>query len=179
MTPSFWRSFKRIFTKPALVIGWLLAIWVSFHAQTSPTHANGGDTFFDGLAAFDAGDIAETVRIWSALVEKGDVQAHVGMAGLYLSGSGVPQNPEKAVLLYRKAADQGDSNGELNLGRLYHIGLGVEKDDVAAYAWLSLAASQGRRWASDKAKEISSGLSASQRNEAMVLIEQIEARRPD
>ncbi len=143
---------------------------------SSSAAANDDESFFDGLAAFDGGDIAETVRIWSALAEAGDVQAHVGLAGLYLAGNGVMRDAEEAARLYRLAAERGDSNGQLNLGRLYLTGVGVGRDEALAYAWLSLAAKQGRRWADEKRRDIEPGLSADQKAEAARLIDEIETR---
>jgi TPR repeat protein len=141
-----------------------------------PLVADDGESFVDGLAAFDGGDVAETVRIWSDLAEIGDLQASVGLAGLYLAGNGVPRDPKRAAALYRFAAERGDGNGQLNLGRLYWQGLGIDQDLTAAYAWFSLAAAQGRRWAEEKRLEIEPLLSAEQRREAEAMIEEIEAR---
>ena len=155
---------------------WLSGFCLVLLALPFPLHADDNGTFTDGLAAFDGGDLVETVRIWSMLAERGDVQAYVGLAGLYLAGNGVAPDPKEAARLYRLAAEQGDSNGQLNLGRLYLTGVGVIKDEAAAYAWLSLAAEQGRRWAKEKAKEIEPRLSASQRAEAKAFIDEIARR---
>ena len=155
---------------------WLLCLYtVSITLPYSVT-ADDGESFFDGLAAFDGGDVTETVRIWSGLAAAGDVQAKVGLAGLYLAGNGVAQDPIEAAKLYRSAAEHGDSNAQLNLGRLYLTGVGVEQDRVAAYAWLSLAARQGRRWAEEKRLEIEPALSEAERADAEVLINKIEVR---
>lgn len=155
---------------------WLLGLCLTFLTFTTSPDADDGETFFDGLAAFDGGDLAETVRIWSTLAEDGNVQAYVGLAGLYLSGNGVSADPKEAARLYQLAAEQGDSNGQLNLGRLYLTGIGVAKNDGTAYAWLGLAAAQGRRWAKEKVEEIEPRLSADQRAEADALIKEIEGR---
>jgi TPR repeat protein len=133
-------------------------------------------SFADGLAAYDGGDVAETVRIWTALAETGDANAQVGLAGLYLAGSGVTRDPSAAARLYRLAAEQGDSNGQLNLGRLHLRGIGVEEDPAAAYAWLSLAADQGRRWAEEKRREIEAALTPDQRAEAEAMIRERRSR---
>lgn len=150
---------------------------VAWIALPSLSAADDGETFLDGLAAFDGGDVAATVRIWAGLAEAGDVQAKVGLAGLYLAGNGVARDPAIAASLYRSAAEQGDRNGQLNLGRLHLSGVGVEEDPAAAYAWLSLAAAQGRRWAEQKRLEIEPTLSAAQRAEAGLLMKEVEARQ--
>jgi len=169
-----WASFRASFGQ--VFQAYLVCLCLALISLPLPVDADEGESFFDGLAAFDAGDVAETARIWSDLAEAGDVQASVGLAGLYLAGNGVPQDLSKAAELYQYAAERGDSNGQLNLGRLYLQGLGVEEDQVAAYAWLSLAGAQGRRWAEEKRLEIEPSLSADQRTEAEALIENVEAR---
>ena len=128
------------------------------------------DSFVDGLAAFDAGDVALTVRIWKALASDGNASAQVGLAGLYRAGNGVARDLAEAARLYRLAAEQGDSNGQLNLGRLYLDGAGVERNQAAAYAWLTLAARQGRRWAEEQRLKIEPGLSDDQRIAADLII---------
>lgn len=153
----------------------VLCTWLVLAALPYPA-ASQTDSFVDGLAAFDGGDVAETVRIWTALAEIDDANAQVGLAGLYLAGNGVARNPAEAVRLYRLAADQGDSNGQLNLGRLYLDGVGIDRDLVAAYGWLSLAANQGRRWAEEKRQEIETLLSADQRAQAEAMIKDIGTR---
>ncbi len=49
------------------------------------------DTLADGLAAFDAGDYREAVRIWQPLADRGDDLALVALAGLYRTGTGAAQ----------------------------------------------------------------------------------------
>ena len=53
-----------------------------------------------------------------------------------------------------------------NLGEFYAWGRGTERDLVSAYAWLSLAAEQGRRWPARRRDEIAAQLTAEQRAEA-------------
>jgi TPR repeat protein len=49
-----------------------------------------------------------------------------------------------ALRSIRPLAEQGDPNAQYTLGLFYQNGLGVAQDRVAAYVWLSLAASQGK-----------------------------------
>lgn len=139
-----------------------------------PASAQESD-FFEGLAAYDAGNYAETVRLWSALAEQGDPLAQTALAGLYRSGEGVPKDPGEAARLYRLAAEQGNDDAQLNLGRLYADGIGVPRDPVEAYVWLSLAAEQGRRWAKQRRDRIGNELRPAQMAEAEQLLEE---RRP-
>ena len=47
---------------------------------------------------------------------------------------------------------------QLNIGDFYSRGLGVPRDLAQAYRWLSLAASQDRRWAAVRRDEISASM---------------------
>jgi len=118
------------------------------------------ERFVDGLAAYDAGDYAETVRIWHALADEGDVQAQVALAGLYRSGEGVPRDLGEAMRRYGLAARQGHADAQLNLGRLHaeHS----PPDLIAAYTWLSLAAAQGKRWAEERRQELATQMAPAQ-----------------
>lgn len=58
---------------------------------------------------------------------------------IYDKGIGVPQDEDKAVEWYRKAADQGLAFAQFNLGKMYETGRGVPQDYVQAYKWYSLA----------------------------------------
>lgn len=122
--------------------------------------------FADGLAAYDAGDYAETVRIWRPLAERGDPVAQVALAGLHRSGEGVPRDLGAAARLYRAAAEQGNADAQLNLAQLYLAGTGVPRDRVEAYKWLTLAAAQGRGWAERRRAELAGELTMDELAEA-------------
>lgn len=131
--------------------------------------------FEQGLEAFDGGDLEATVAEWRPLAEAGDIEAQVALAGLYLSGAGVPLDPAEAARWYRLAAERGDPVAQLNLGDLYSRGLGVRRDLVQAYLWLSLAIAQGRRWPETRRAEIVPFMSPEERARAAT---QVEAWRP-
>jgi TPR repeat protein len=61
---------------------------------------------------------------------------------MYAAGEGVSQDYVRAVMWYRKAADQGDDLGQLGLGLMYLAGHGAPQDDLQAYMWLNLAVSK-------------------------------------
>lgn len=144
-------------SKPAWIgIAVALSLWLAAASGRA-------DSFADGLAAYDAGDYAETLRIWKALAEQGDAMAQVALAGLYRSGEGIGQDLGEALRLYRLAAEQGNDDAQLNLGRMYADGAGVRRDPVEAYAWLSLAAEQGRRWAERRRRELAETMTPEQR----------------
>lgn len=67
----------------------------------------------------------------------------------YIAGSTIENNPEekdykeRAVKLFRMAADQGHAYAEMKLGSCYRRGFGVEKDENQALYWLERAAAKG------------------------------------
>jgi TPR repeat protein len=64
-----------------------------------------------------------------------------------IEGSEISEESVKGALqafnYYRMAAILGHAKGQANLGHLYNIGRGVVQDDVQAYAWMTVALSQG------------------------------------
>jgi uncharacterized protein len=106
--------------------------------------------FEEGMAAYDRGDYATTVKEWRPLAEQGDPTAQHHLAWLYLIGRGVPQDNEEAVRWFRKAAEQGDSDAQTNLGSLYLLGDRIPQDYTEALKWLRAAAAQGHPMAQTK-----------------------------
>lgn len=78
-----------------------------------------------------------------ANADGGDIKSQCRLASLYLIGSRVNQDSDKAVYWFRQAANQGDPTAQTMLGRIYTHGVGVERDYVQAKNWLLLAARQG------------------------------------
>ncbi len=98
-------------------------------------------SFDDGLAALRAEDAPRAEQIWLALADQGDGQAQYALGTLYEQGyPGVPQDVAKAIIWYRKSADQGVASAENNLALIYATGRGVERDPTSALRlWLSAA----------------------------------------
>lgn len=65
------------------------------------------------------------------------------LADSYYHGDGVEPNEEKAVPLYRRAAEQGHSDAQHMLSDCYREGKGVAEDHAQAVQWLRKAAEQG------------------------------------
>jgi uncharacterized protein len=76
----------------------------------------------------------------SSLAHRGDARAQTALGFMYATGRGVPQNFERAVDWYRRAADQGDPTAQYLLGLMYDKGQGVPQDWILAHKWLILAA---------------------------------------
>jgi TPR repeat protein len=65
------------------------------------------------------------------------------LADSYYHGDRVEPNEEKAVPLYRRAAEQGHSHAQHMLSDCYRKGKGVAQDHAQAVQWLRKAAEQG------------------------------------
>src|SRR5262249_46575521 len=61
----------------------------------------------------------------------------------YLEGNGVSRNLERALALFRQAAEGGCQRGENQLGYHYLNGIGVPKDYELALHWLRRSAASG------------------------------------
>ena len=124
----------------------------------SPARAD----FFDGLAAYDAGDYYAAYQEWLPLAKAGDGDAQAAIADLYLSELlTVPAGPNErrriqrtAVWWYRQAAQCGHPVAQLNLGDLHANGIGGAADPMQAWLWLGLAARAGNAWAAQRQAEV-------------------------
>ena len=86
---------------------------------------------------------AQALADLRANAEAGDAEAQRILGGMYVTGTGVPQDAAAAVAWYRRAAEQGDARAQYNLGAMYAAGVGVPQDAAAAVAWYRRAAKQG------------------------------------
>ena len=97
-------------------------------------------------AARARGDLAEALRNWRALAEKGDARGQNGVGVALFLGEGVAggrRDPVDAAYWFRKAADQGDTNARNNLGLMYQSGEWIKRDYAEATRLFRLAAEQG------------------------------------
>ncbi|WP_430227739.1 DUF2628 domain-containing protein [Paraburkholderia tropica] len=85
----------------------------------------------------------EDIASMLPLAQQGDPIAQNNIGSIYLNGTGVPKDFEKAAYWYSKAAAQHQENAETSLGLMYVQGLGVEKDPEKALALFRDAAGQG------------------------------------
>ena len=68
---------------------------------------------------------------------------------MYYGGKGVPQDYNKAMSWYRKAAEKGYAGAMLNMGVIYAKGKGVPQDYAEAYVWFSVASAFGNKSAEE------------------------------
>ena len=112
------------------VFGFAAAFALALGIGGAQTAAGGGKSV--------ALDPAEYV----ARAEKGDVNAQLVLAGMYLQGRVVGKNLTEAARWYGTAANQGSAQAQSALGVLFLTGQGVEKDIGKALEWLEKAAAQ-------------------------------------
>ena len=94
------------------------------------------------------------IAIFKAKADKGDLDAEVSLAKVYLykrSSTGTREERNKAgIALLRSAADKGSAGGMWELGACYVAGIGVPQSFDAGQEWFAKAAAA-------KAKESSGG----------------------
>jgi|GEM_PF-4841027 len=69
--------------------------------------------------------------------------ARYHLADLYRQGSDVKRNPDEAIRLFRKAAENNHAEAQNQLGMAYAFGEGVEQNDIEAKKWFRRAADAG------------------------------------
>ena len=70
---------------------------------------------------------------------KGDPNAPVRLANMYLNGEGVERSCEQALALLQSAVTKPNVRALNRLALLYEVGVCVQRDRVQAYRWLTLA----------------------------------------
>lgn len=84
-----------------------------------------------------------TVAIVQQSAEQGDAKAQAKLGAMYLLGSGVEKDEQKAADWMLKAANQGNVDAEVIIAAMYDRGLGVKNDVKMATKWYEKAAAQG------------------------------------
>ncbi len=106
-------------------------------------------------------------------------QAANNLAALCEQGVGVPQNFERAGLLYTQAANAGHPQATAALGRLHALGLGTAQDIPKAWALYSLAVERGDEEAKAPLGELTSELTEAQVAEGRKHLADFKAPDPD
>ena len=100
--------------------------------------------FNEGRDALENGDYATALIELQPLADQGHSAAQVLLGEMYLTGRGTPQDDQRALQWFRKAAAQGEAIAENNVGVMYQGGRGgLPQDDGQAVAWYRKAADQG------------------------------------
>jgi TPR repeat protein len=99
----------------------------------------------DARAAYQRGDYARALQLWSRAAENGDGAAQAGLGDLYRLGLGVAQDLALAVHWYGRAAGQNLPEAQYQLGLLVTEGAGGARlnTDEGLY-WIKNAALRGQ-----------------------------------
>lgn len=105
------------------------------------------DPLARSLKAYYAGDYKAAYNFTVPLAERGNPAALNLLGRMYELGNGVPQDPARSVIYYRKAAEKGDIYAQFNLAVSYDTGFGVPMNFRQAVKWYRRAADQGAGFA--------------------------------
>jgi TPR repeat protein len=105
--------------------------------------------------------------LWRATA-KGNWEAPVRLADIYIQGRGVPADCDQAMVILRSAAAKKNARARSKLGSLYASGQCVQQDRVAAYHWMSLAlqANPGSEWIDHNRQSLWSQMNGDERRRA-------------
>jgi uncharacterized protein len=93
-------------------------------------------------------NVPQALKVLTDNAKNGSAKAQYRLSGMYLFGSGVPEDHEEAFKLVLSASEQGNADAQYQLGFMYERGMGVSKDYVLAHMWSNLGRSQGAKLAS-------------------------------
>lgn len=88
-------------------------------------------------------DRAQGVIWLSKAADAGDIDAAYMLGTIYMNGTAVAQDDDKAFAFVSKAAQAGKMEAQGTLGYLYSAARGTPKDMYQAVAWTAKAAAQG------------------------------------
>jgi len=72
----------------------------------------------EAYGAMCSGDLKKATELLQKGADEGDVICQKMLGDFYLKGTGVPQDKDKAIEFYRKAAAQGDNSSKESLKKL-------------------------------------------------------------
>ena len=134
-------------------------------ASDKPAPAPGAEELAKAANASDAA--AASAWLWKA-VAKGNPDAPIRLANLYIRGNGVPQSCEQAVILLQSAAAKRNAAADSRLGAMYATGTCVPRDRVRAYGYMSSAveANPNAAWARDFRAQLWTHMTPEERSQA-------------
>jgi hypothetical protein len=110
---------------------------------------------------------AAAAWLWKA-TSRGNPEAPVRLADMYIRGNGVPKSCEQALVLLRSAAAKENAPARNRLAALYANGNCVARDRVRAYQLMSsaLAADPSSEWAKENRQVLWGQMTPQERSEA-------------
>jgi hypothetical protein len=138
-------------------------------AGNEPAHPKPPTAGAEELAKADnASDAAAaSAWLWKA-VAKGNPEAPVRLANMYIKGDGVTRSCEQAVVLLKSAAAKENAAARSKIGSLYATGTCVPRDRVRAYEYMSsaLEANPNAVWARDFREQLWAQMTPQERTQA-------------
>ena len=148
----------------------VLIVGCAFYLVSFVNAAELEKRFSDAVTAFKVGDFGTAKREFQALAFQGQAQAQRFLGRMYDKGLGVPQDYDKAIEWYRKAATQKDSAAQYYLGLKYANGHGVAENQKQAYIWFAISFNNGYEPAADPIRVLNKSLSTNERQEALKIV---------
>ena len=96
----------------------------------------------DALRAYEGGDYVHSVPLIREWADAGDARAQYNLGAMYFAGRGVDHDEGRAILWFRKAAEQDYAPAETTIGELYAAGRIDGQDDAKAVSWYRKAVAQ-------------------------------------
>lgn len=97
----------------------------------------------EGVRFYDAKNYAAALTELQPAAQRGDAQAMLYLAWMFLDGLGVPKDAPRAFQWALKSAEAGNARAMNQVGRQYVLGQGVEADPVKAYSYFRQGAEAG------------------------------------
>jgi hypothetical protein len=134
--------------------------------KSKSTHEPGQQELDKAMQASDP--TAAAAWLWKS-TSRGNPEAPVRLADLYIKGEGVPRSCEQALVLLRSAATKENAAARNRLAALYANGTCVPRDRVRAYQLMSsaLVADPGSDWAQQNRKVLWNQMTPAERVEAV------------
>ena len=90
-----------------------------------------------------AGEAVNAQSTRQQFAEQGDAKAQAQLGAMYLLGSDIAKDEQKAAQWFLKAANQGYLEAQVIMAALFDSGIGVKNDVKTATYWYEKAAAQG------------------------------------
>ncbi len=136
--------------------------------------ADGGVTkaWFDlGALQQEQGELEQARASYAKAAQQGLIAAQYTYGEMLRLGQGGKEDYALALKQYRLAAQQGDRMAQYRMGTLREEGLGAPRNRVHAYAWLSLAATEGMPEAVQARDELEAAMTKPEVKQAQKLSE--------
>ena len=121
------------------------------------TGISNAQTMEEARTAVRVRDFDTAAHIYTALSERGDMQARYQLAMLYGAGNGVPRDAVRAAILMQEVAASGDAWAQYNYAQMLDNGSGVPRDAAAARNWYERSAAAGNARAALRLKDLQTG----------------------